>query len=542
VGASDSQILFSHVLRHVMPMVWMLFAFEISNTLMVTGSLGFLGYFIGGDVWIEVGDFVARRISGSPELGQMLATSYVNILEPWGMFAVGSVIFITVLGFNLVGEGIRRRLAYQRDVEQSWYGYIVSEIIPYIKNKISRPLLRWTKVHPFVSGLVTVVFVGLISLFIMWRIQTTTSVVVSMDLPDHFWASDWHDAYGSMRTDEIGPSQPDVLWTFEAEGTINGGVAVNKEGVLFFGDSSGTLYAVNPDGSMLWSYSITNEIIGTPALGAADRVYFSDREATLYAISTQGKLLWAYNPEIKRKPSSGPLVGPNGTLYSGFGSNLIAVDPKGELLWYSPVPYDVYENPPRLSADSEWLYYEEVIIDVEFGEVLQWPTMQDMDIALTGLDGKHYARSHNLVIEWEILEDDITVVQSAKWDSSAFTFTRPRYTGITQDGVIWMAYMTQRNPVVVWLTSEGNVINMRNTDRIERPVLIGLDGEDTAYMCGNKPVGTAACFALGKHTDEILWTAEFQPENDNQCKGGAISPGRVYVTLLEGGVVALGDK
>ena len=74
----------------------------ISGTLMITAALGFLGYYIGGDVWVLVEDTVARRVSGTPELGQMLATSWVRADEPWAMIAVGSVIFVAVLGFNML--------------------------------------------------------------------------------------------------------------------------------------------------------------------------------------------------------------------------------------------------------------------------------------------------------------------------------------------------------------------------------------------------------------------------------------------------------
>ena len=105
LGASQGRVIFGHVLRQIMPMIWMLLAFEISNTLMITAGLGFLGYYIGGDVWIEVGDFVSRRVSGMPELGQMLATSWTYLTKPWPMVITGTVIFITVLGFNLLGEG-----------------------------------------------------------------------------------------------------------------------------------------------------------------------------------------------------------------------------------------------------------------------------------------------------------------------------------------------------------------------------------------------------------------------------------------------------
>ena len=110
LGATEPQIVFWHVVRQIRAMLLMLFAFEVGGTLMLTAGLGFLGYYIGGDVWVDVADFVARRTSGTPELGQMLATSYVRLTDPWGLVAVGSVVFAAVLGFNLIGEGLRLRL------------------------------------------------------------------------------------------------------------------------------------------------------------------------------------------------------------------------------------------------------------------------------------------------------------------------------------------------------------------------------------------------------------------------------------------------
>jgi len=110
LGATGPQIVFRHVVRQIRAMLLMLFAFEIGGTLMLTAGLGFLGYYIGGDVWVDVDDFVARRTSGSPELGQMLATAWVRLTDPWGLVSVGSVVFASVLGFNLIGEGLRLRI------------------------------------------------------------------------------------------------------------------------------------------------------------------------------------------------------------------------------------------------------------------------------------------------------------------------------------------------------------------------------------------------------------------------------------------------
>ncbi|HUG33356.1 MAG TPA: ABC transporter permease, partial [Anaerolineales bacterium] len=53
LGADDRLILFNHILRQVMSLVWVLLAFEISGTLLVVAELGFLDIFIGGGIWIE---------------------------------------------------------------------------------------------------------------------------------------------------------------------------------------------------------------------------------------------------------------------------------------------------------------------------------------------------------------------------------------------------------------------------------------------------------------------------------------------------------
>jgi ABC-type dipeptide/oligopeptide/nickel transport system permease subunit len=79
LGAEERQILFNHILRQIMSLVWVLLAFEISSTLLVAAELGFLGYYIGGGIWIEISDFQAVNVEGLPELGQMLSSALVRM-------------------------------------------------------------------------------------------------------------------------------------------------------------------------------------------------------------------------------------------------------------------------------------------------------------------------------------------------------------------------------------------------------------------------------------------------------------------------------
>ena len=111
-------------------MLWMLFAFVISRTLITTAGLGFLGYYIGGDVWVDVDDFVAVRLSGMPELGLMLASAWSEqqvLTEPWGMIIAGSVVVFAVLGFNLLGEGLRLRLSVNQAQRRSKLSAILDQ-------------------------------------------------------------------------------------------------------------------------------------------------------------------------------------------------------------------------------------------------------------------------------------------------------------------------------------------------------------------------------------------------------------------------------
>ena len=52
LGAGDRLILLNHILRQIISLVWVLLAFEVSSTLLVAASLGFLDIYIGGGIWV----------------------------------------------------------------------------------------------------------------------------------------------------------------------------------------------------------------------------------------------------------------------------------------------------------------------------------------------------------------------------------------------------------------------------------------------------------------------------------------------------------
>ena len=142
LGSSGAQILVLHVMPQVMPLIWSLLAFEVSSTLTTAAGLGFLGYYMGGAVFAEVDDFVYQRISEMPELGQMLATAWLVLDEPWAMVAAGSVVFLIVLTFTLLGEGLQLRLVYTPGGHRALYKWLAGNVMPWFSDRVEAATRR----------------------------------------------------------------------------------------------------------------------------------------------------------------------------------------------------------------------------------------------------------------------------------------------------------------------------------------------------------------------------------------------------------------
>ena len=92
-GASDTRILFSHILPNTIQPVIVQATMDIGSVLLVAAGLAFIGF--GPPV-------------GTAEWGMMIANGQDFILSsPWMTLYPGLAILVTALAFNLVGDGIR---------------------------------------------------------------------------------------------------------------------------------------------------------------------------------------------------------------------------------------------------------------------------------------------------------------------------------------------------------------------------------------------------------------------------------------------------
>ncbi|MFW9962884.1 MAG: ABC transporter permease [Candidatus Sifarchaeia archaeon] len=92
-GASDTRILFSHILPNTIQPVIVQATMDFGSVLLVAAGLSFIGF--GPPV-------------GTAEWGMMIARGQNYILSsPWMTLYPGLAILVTALAFNLVGDGVR---------------------------------------------------------------------------------------------------------------------------------------------------------------------------------------------------------------------------------------------------------------------------------------------------------------------------------------------------------------------------------------------------------------------------------------------------
>ncbi|RWR05048.1 ABC transporter permease [Siminovitchia fortis] len=96
IGMTDGRILFHHVLPNSLAPIIVQGSLSIATAIIEAAALGFLG--LGAQ-------------PPTPEWGKMLADSKDFIIQaPWTVFFPGIAIMLTVLGFNLMGDGLRDAL------------------------------------------------------------------------------------------------------------------------------------------------------------------------------------------------------------------------------------------------------------------------------------------------------------------------------------------------------------------------------------------------------------------------------------------------
>jgi outer membrane protein assembly factor BamB len=141
-------------------------------------------------------------------------------------------------------------------------------------------------------------------------------------------------------------------WT-SFTGGGNSAPVVGTDGTVYAVNQDGTVYAINPaDGNQIWTYNLGAPSVQAPAIDPSRNVLYAVNDAgTLQPIdlsSHTGKTPYAAGAD-----ASGPIVGPDGTVYVGGAGKLAAVDPdSGAAKWVFTPPMQGVVSTPALTSDG----------------------------------------------------------------------------------------------------------------------------------------------------------------------------------------------
>jgi outer membrane protein assembly factor BamB len=326
------------------------------------------------------------------------------------------------------------------------------------------------------------------------------------------------------------------------DGTIYVGTGV------YLGTTSGSIYAINPDGTFKWKYDLDNNAT-SPAIGEDGTIYVMDRKNVLYALDQSGILKWRYDnwdhndfAEVGQRTVA---IGQDNILYVYIGFDLYALYPDGTRKWkFDPNRSGTPCGASAVVGKDSTIYVilgGEVLYAVKPDGTLKWefylenydehsytsPTLDAEDVIYFGTEnrggGYVYAVYPNGILKWRIMAGNLRAVRAA--------------TVIGIDGTIYTATKaySHRQAAEVLAISPDGMINWRFTvesihftpDDVYSTPAIGADGliyfgAETGFVYALNPDGT------------LNW------KQDLECGINLSSPtivddGTIYMGGLKGG-------
>ena len=170
------------------------------------------------------------------------------------------------------------------------------------------------------------------------------------------------DKYYLYAFDGTAPG-PDVSqkWNFKLDSIIDAAPSISSDGTIYIGVKHGSVYAINPDGSLKWKFSPQSSAsfdVST-AIGSDGTIYAlgndSGQAGILYAVTPDtGTQKWSY--KLMSTASGSPIVGPNDDVYFvDLRGNLYSVDKSGKENWVFKINGNIKVS-PALSPDNKVIY------------------------------------------------------------------------------------------------------------------------------------------------------------------------------------------
>lgn len=166
---------------------------------------------------------------------------------------------------------------------------------------------------------------------------------------DPIWPDIFANNQSNGQSKNLGPQNNTTKWVFNTNGDNGiGGQTIGADGTIYFTSTSndnGTVYALNPDGTMKWNLTFENlESSVAPTIGDNGLLYImSDYEVpVLTAINPDGTIRWQYTfKEYESSVASYPVIGKDGSILVGLNlydddndfAKIYSINPNGTLKW-----------------------------------------------------------------------------------------------------------------------------------------------------------------------------------------------------------------
>jgi outer membrane protein assembly factor BamB len=184
------------------------------------------------------------------------------------------------------------------------------------------------------------------------------------------WPMFQHDAQHTGRSPYAGPSTLIQRWQFRVEGTPSSPV-IGEDGTIYLPtgmtdadpDTTGFLYAINPNGTLKWRYNLGRTPSSTtPAIAFDGTIYVHTNgafdiygEELLFAINPDGTLKWTFNfgSAFASVVQSSPAIGSDGTIYVGsMNMGFYAINPNGTIKWAHTLSNSSIQSSPAIGSDG----------------------------------------------------------------------------------------------------------------------------------------------------------------------------------------------
>jgi|GEM_PF-4057711 len=155
-----------------------------------------------------------------------------------------------------------------------------------------------------------------------------------------------------------------LVWKFKHEGDaqVNTPPSVDRNGTIYIGTQGASnsnpppfyLVAVFPNGTMKWEFTTPAGVYTPPAIDGNGNIFVGLDNSDIYSLTPDGVLRWKYTVDNNKTDEiiykNGLSIGKDGTVYTGAGDQLLAINNNGTLKWKRLLHGDV--QTPVISNDG----------------------------------------------------------------------------------------------------------------------------------------------------------------------------------------------